>query len=112
MTAAILEHPAEPVDVGSTYGGFAAIAQRLNELYPERHKPFSRQLAAKWFRCRGTNGFPDRVHVEINGKKKELFYLPDVERWHRDEHKERPAPRPPIETIPLFQIDFRGMPTY
>jgi hypothetical protein len=110
MTETSLDHPAEPTEEGIDYGGFAAIAARLNALHPERPKPFSRQLVARWFKCRGTNKMPDRQPVEVGGKTKLLFDLEAVELWHATEHKPRPqkGSREPIETIPLFRVDPSG----
>jgi hypothetical protein len=114
MTDSIVERPAEPVGMGTTYGGFADIARRLNALHPERPIPFSRQLAAKWWKHRDTNGFPERLPVEVGvGKVKDLFDLDAVERWHSG----RPVTARPavsgdegfIDTIPLFQVDSRGV---
>lgn len=110
MIEAVVGHPAEPADKGnSTYGGFADIARRLNALHPERPKPISRQLVERWWKCRESNGMPDRELVEVEGRVKALFDLRAVELWHRTQHRARKV-NPPIETIPLFQIDHRGHP--
>lgn len=110
MTEAVLEHPAELAEqVDSIYGGFADIARRLNALHPERDKPFSRQLVERWYKCRKANGFPERQPVEVKGKVRPLFDLRLVELWHSTEYRGRTrAARPPIETIPLFDVDHRG----
>jgi hypothetical protein len=111
MAEALVERPAEPVDTGNTYGGFAEIARRLNALHPERAKPISRQLVAKWYACRETNGFPERMPMdEVDGRVRVLFDLVAVERWHISWRMTRPVVNPPIETIPLFSIDWRGHP--
>jgi hypothetical protein len=95
--------------MGTTYGGFADIARLLNARHPERPTPFSRQLAAKWHKHRDTNGFPERCPVELGpGKVKYLFDLDAVERWHTGRKVIRRPVNPPIETIPLFQVDSRG----
>lgn len=107
MTEALLEHPAELAE-GSTYGGFADIARRLNALHPERPKPFSRQLVQRWFVCRASNGMPDRRPVEVEGKVRPLFDLQAVERWHKARGLTRRPSVKPIETIPLFHVDARG----
>lgn len=99
-------HPAAPAESESTYGGFAEIARRLNALHPQRPVPFSRQLVARWYTFRETNEFPDPVSREMRGSRSfPLFDLPSVERWHR-----RHFGNPPIETIPLFDLDSRGHP--
>lgn len=112
MSGTVLKHPAEPAEEGSTYGGFADIARRLNALHPERPKPFSRQLVERWWKCRKSNGFPDRTPREVKGGKvKPLFDLHAVEQWHSTRKRTYVRTReanPPIETIPLFRIDNRG----
>jgi hypothetical protein len=123
MTEIVVAHPAAPADNGSTYGGFAEIARRLNALHPERTVLISRQLVAKWYECRGFNAFPERQPVEIEGKVKVLFDLDAVVRWHDrwmalrvENHSAeagvaaRRTANPPIETIPLFTVDHRGHP--
>lgn len=110
MTETVVELPAEPAGTVVTYGGFADIARRLNALHPERPIPFSRQLVEKWFRHRETNKFPDRRIVESGGKLKPLFDLDAVERWHVAWMRDRNPGNPPIETIPLFNLDRRGHP--
>lgn len=110
MTETVVGLPAEPADTVVTYGGFADIARRLNALHPERPRPFSRQLVEKWFKHRGTNNFPDRQVVEDGGRLKPLFDLGAVEQWHVAWMQERRPENPPIETIPLFQLDRRGHP--
>jgi len=108
MTETLLGHPADLAEQGSTYGGFADIARRLNALHPERTKPISRQLVHRWFQCRESNGFPDKHCTEVDGgRNRVLFNLQDVERWHTTQHRPRPAAIP-IETIPLFNVDVRG----
>jgi hypothetical protein len=111
MTELLMNRPAEPAEQGdSIYGGFADIARRLNALHPERKKPISRQLVERWYKCRESNGFPEREPVEVKGGKvKPLFDLQDVERWHTTQHRPRPRrTMVPIETIPLFSVDRRG----
>lgn len=106
----LAEHPAEPAEKGiTTYGGFAEIARRLNALHPEREKPISRQLVQRWYLCRGSNGMPDRKSVEVEGKEKVLFNIYDVERWHTRRELLRREKGQPIETIPLFMVDDRGV---
>lgn len=105
MTETTLGHLAEPAEIDSTYGGFAEIARRLNALHPERPVPFSRQLVARWYDCRGANKFPERQPGE-----KVLFDLVEVERWHAEWMRERHPGKPPIETIPLFHVNHRGHP--
>lgn len=101
MSDFVALHPAVPAEDGSTYGGFAEIARRLNALHPERPIPFSRQLVARWYACREANGFPEPVTREEKGRRSmPLFDLQAVERWHRPR-----AGNPPIETIPLFEMD-------
>lgn len=112
MSESLVERPAEPVDTGSTYGGFAEIARRLNARYPERQIPISRQLVAKWYACREKNGFPERSAVRTpDGKPKELFDLAAVERWHTLWRFGRQAVSGPrVEALPLFQVDVQGHP--
>lgn len=111
MSDSLVERPAEPVDTGIEYGGFAEIARRINAIHPNRRNPVSRQLVAKWYACRETNGFPERVPVSVReGRTKVLFDLAAVERWHTAWRLSRPLMNPPIETIPLFQLDVRGHP--
>lgn len=108
--AEVRVRPAEPVVSGSsTHGGFADIARRLNALHPEREKPISRQLVERWYKCRDTNRMPERCPVQVDGKEKVLFNLQAVEQWHTRWLRERGA-EPPIETIPMFQVDHRGHP--
>lgn len=109
MTETVLEHPAEPVENGSTYGGFAEIARRLNALHPERPKPISRQLVHRWFQCRESNGFPATKLVQVDGKWGSLFNLQAVEDWHSRRERGRSGNHP-IETIPMFDLDQRGHP--
>jgi hypothetical protein len=110
MTETIVSHPADLAEKGSTYGGFAEIARRLNALHPERPNPFSRQLVERWYKCRGFNNFPERQPVEVReGKFKVLFDLQRVENWYTNWTRKR-AGNPPIETIPLFSVDHSGHP--
>lgn len=103
MSDFVVVHPAAPAESGSTYGGLAEIARRLNALHPERHIPISRQLVARWYACRESNGFPDLVSREARGSRSmPLFDLQAVERWHRRHFG------PPIETIPLFELPHYG----
>lgn len=107
MTELTTTHPAAPAVKGSTHGGFADIARRLSALHPERH-PFSRQLVARWYECREANGMPERLPIGTGpGKQELLFDLLAVERWHTSRFGTR-AVSPPIETIPLFNVDHRG----
>ena len=112
MADSLAERPAEPVDKGIDYGGFAEIARRINALHPERQIPISRQLVAKWYACRETNGFPERVSVSVReGRTKELFDLAAVERWHVIwSGMRQTVSGPRAEAIPLFQVDMRGHP--
>jgi hypothetical protein len=106
MSGSLVERPAEPVDTDVDYGGFAEIARRINALHPDRRNPISRQLVAKWYSCREHNGFPERVLVTMSdGRVKELFDLAAVDRWHTIWRLTRTPVRPPIETIPLFQME-------
>lgn len=108
MSGMLREHPADSAEMGiTTYGGFADIARRLNALHPERDKPYSRQLVERWYKCRGSNGFPERRLVEVKGKVKPMFDLRAVELWHTTRARTRVV-NPPIETIPLFRVDHRG----
>ncbi len=121
-----VSNPAEPVvDENGSYGGFAEVARRLTELHPERSRPFSRQLVNRWYTHREYNAMPEKVPVRRDGKVVELFDLREVEEWHKTYRQHRrttsPADRPlggvmetipdfppPIDTIPLFQVDSRG----
>lgn len=109
MAETYVSRPADPAEHVSTYGGFAEIARRINALHPERPVPISRQLVAKWYECREVNGMPDRHPVQVGGKIKTLFHLDSVVRWHTNKSAGRPV-NPPIETIPLFNVDHRGHP--
>lgn len=109
--AEVYARPAELAEEGKTHGGFADIARRLSALHPERPIPFSRQLVARWYDCRGSNDFPERHPVTLaTGHIKVLFDLQAVDRWHDDWMRKRQPENPPIETIPLFQVDRRGHP--
>ncbi len=112
MSESLLRHPAEPVEdteESSAYGGFAEIARRWNALHPERPIPVSRQLVHKLWKNRGTNHFPEARLVEIDGKTQSAFDLDEAERWYADRELKRGGV-PPIDTIPLFQLDHRGHP--
>lgn len=105
-----LVRPAEPVvQVGRTHGGFADIARLLNAHHPDRMPPISRQLVERWYKCRSTNRMPDRHPVQVNGKEVVLFDLSAVVLWHKEWLRGRGVV-PPIDTIPLFQLDHRGHP--
>ena len=113
MTVELLENPAEPVveDDGS-YGGFSAIARLLSEQQPGRERPYSRQLVHKWYINREWNNFPESRQVRSKtGKVKTMFVLADVDSWHRTYRATRRG-RPPIETIPLFQLTADGLAVY
>lgn len=113
MAELSVSHPAAPAEEGSTHGGFADIARRLNALHPERQVPISRQLVERWYKCRSTNEFPERHPVELgDGKIKVLFDLLAVDQWHMRWIRKRQPGGPPIETIPLFQVDRRGHPVH
>lgn len=110
MTETIASRPAEPAEKDQTHGGFAEIARRLNALHPERQIPISRQLVERWYKCRESNGFPEREPVEVSeGRFKPLFNLQAVNLWHTRWTRKRTG-NPPIETIPLFNVDTHGHP--
>lgn len=82
------ERPAEPGagdDGTARRGGFAKAAERLNELYPVRRRPISRQLVHKWWLFRHSNGFPESVESTGSGnggKGRPVFDLTAVETWY------------------------------
>lgn len=63
------------------YGGPTRVAAVLTELgYAGR--PVSRQAAYSLWKHRRSNGFPDRVRVEVaNGSWLQLFDLDEVRAW-------------------------------
>jgi len=90
--------PTGPVvdDKESTHGGFSDIARVLNELFPNRRRPISRQLVHKWYMYREDNKFPEAASTtgSTNGGKghPEFNYTVVVgwyerERLHRDERR-------------------------
>jgi hypothetical protein len=81
------ECPAEPV-VGDQdrQGGFAKTAEHLNELFPNRRRPISRQLVHKWWLYRHLNGFPaskDTSGTVNGGKGRPIFDFDAVDTWYR-----------------------------
>jgi hypothetical protein len=109
MTGLSTHNPAEPVVDDGSYGGFTAIAQRLSEMHPERARPFSRQLVHRWYLKRDYNDFPEALPVRArSGKIKLWFRLEAVDEWHHSYRQHRRLERPPIETIPLFELDRGG----
>lgn len=96
--------PAEPVEEGKKkHVGFAAVAQRLNELYPDRKRPISRQLVYKWYTHRGYNRFPGPIGP-AGGNGRPEFDLAAVEKWYAGywptHGGQDPAPQKAAETRP------------
>lgn len=112
MTGLLTHNPAEPVVDDGSYGGFTAIARELSNMHPERTRPFSRQLVHRWYLNREYNDFPEAQPVLAkSGKIKLWFRLDAVYEWHQSYRRyrhPRQSGRPPIETIPLFEMDSRG----
>lgn len=109
MAEIFVARPAAPAGEGKTHGGFADIARLLNARHPERQIPISRQLVAKWYTHRETNGFPER-RPAVGEDGKPVFDLRAVEQWHVRWTRERNGGTPPPETIPLFHVDVHGHP--
>lgn len=81
------EHPADPVvdSKGRTQGGFTEVAQLLNELFPKRRRPISRQLVHKWWVYRYDNQFPeaiDAVGTSRGGRGCSKFSYTAVVSWY------------------------------
>lgn len=75
--------PAEPVEEGKKkHVGFAAVAERLNKLNPNRKRPISRQLVYKWYIHRSYNGFPAPISPAKGGNGRPEFDLKAVEKWY------------------------------
>lgn len=77
------QRPAEPAgdDKEDSCAGFAGLARFLNEEFPERRRPISRQLVHKWFLYRHHNGFPGPVSMAGGGGRPE-FSKQDVHKWY------------------------------
>lgn len=90
------QHPAEPVvgDNGKSEGGFAEIARQLNDLYPNRPRPISRQLVHKWWMFRHYNAFPEAVKTKgsTNGQGRPVFDVENVIDWYASYLRHRGAP--------------------
>jgi hypothetical protein len=97
----------EPIDDDGTYGGFAAIAQRLNELHPYRERPYSRQLIHAWFVRYQQQGFPSRYAVRTRtGMVKHWFRIADCLAWYRLYRMLHGDSVGSVErTLPLFDLD-------
>lgn len=84
------ECPTEPAagDAGKApTGGFAKVAERLNELYPTRPRLISRQLVHKWWFHRHFNRFPDSIDSTGSGnggKGRPVFDIEAVVAWYAD----------------------------
>lgn len=82
------ECPAEPVvgDKGKDRGGFAKAAEHLNDLFPVRRRPISRQLVHKWWLFRHSNGFPEAIEKTDGngngGKGRPVFDLDAITDWY------------------------------
>lgn len=112
MPEVFLGHSAEPAEdtaESRAYGGFADIAKRWNALHPQRPHPVSRQLVHKLWKNRETNEFPEARLVETEGRLRSVFDLEQTDQWYQDREMKRGG-GPPIDTIPLFQVDHRGHP--
>lgn len=75
--------PAEPVedDKGQPLG-FAGLARELSKEFPERPRPFSRQLVHKWFINRHYNQFPEPVAYVGTGHGRARFEFQTVYSWY------------------------------
>jgi hypothetical protein len=63
--------------------GFAGLARWLNNEYPNRKRPISRQLVHKWFLYRHHNGFPAPVSPPGGGGSgRPTFDVEEVDRWY------------------------------
>lgn len=103
------ECPAEPVvgdnGTGARRGGFAKIAERLNELHPSRQRPVSRQLVHKWWMYRHFNAFPAAIDSTgspgtSGGKGRPIFDIAAVEAWHAHYIQTRHRPTQAQHTAP------------
>lgn len=88
------EHAAEPVvdGKGRTQGGFSEVAQLLNELFPKRRRPISRQLVHKWWLYREDNQFPDAIDAvgtSHGGRGCSKFSYAEVIRWYERHRRYR-----------------------
>lgn len=89
--------PAEPAgDDKEGSKGFAGVARRLNDLYPRRRRPISRQLVYKWFQNRHYNRFPEPVSTAGTGTGRPVFDLQAVEKWYAS-YRSHHGGEPPIE---------------
>lgn len=110
------EHAAEPVvdDKGRTQGGFSEVAQLLNELFPKRRRPISRQLVHKWWLYRHDNQFPgaiDTVGTSHDGRGCSKFSYTEVVHWyelHRRYRDERRYTHDSTTTVPATQLSRAG----
>lgn len=77
------QRPAEPAedDKEDTCAGFAGLARYLNDEYPGRKRPISRQLVHKWYLYRHHNGFPGPISKSGNGGRP-VFDKEDVDKWY------------------------------
>lgn len=110
MSEFVVMEPAAPAESESAYGGFAEIARQISARHPDRRRPISRQLVERWYKCRLSNGFPERKAVEVRGKEKPLFDLEEVLRWHTQWMRDRQPEDPTLGTIPLFDVTPQGHP--
>jgi hypothetical protein len=90
------ERPAEPGagDEGTARGGFARVAEHLNELYPNRQRPISRQLVHKWHFHRRFNSFPEAIGFKgtgNGGQGRPEFDLGVVTDWYASYRRHRGA---------------------
>lgn len=99
------ECPTEPGagDDGTARGGFAKVAEHLNELYPNRQRPISRQLVHKWWLYRHFNAFPAAVESKgttRGGEGRPVFDKAEVARWYASysRHRGAAAPAAPEQT--------------
>lgn len=101
--------PAQPGgdDKETSSAGFAAVARRLNELFPERPRPISRQLVHKWFLHRHYNGFPAAFPAG-SGMGRPVFDMEAVVDWyisHRRHHGGEPLIEQTASPAPLIGKD-------
>jgi hypothetical protein len=66
------------------YGGPQRVADLLTEIGYGDGRPVTRQAAYSLWTHRHSNGFPDRVRVQIPGGWRQLFDLDEVRAWAAD----------------------------
>lgn len=114
------ERPADSVvdGKGRTRGGFSEVAHLLNERFPRRRRPISRQLVHKWWLFRHDNRFPEAADTEgtsRGGRGSAKFHYAAVVEWYelhrqpRDERRYTTQGAPPATTRSATTESDRGM---